>query len=47
MAWPIVWPQKTVVFQVDDQWYEFEEGSQHAPSPPRGTYNSTFSLYLA
>lgn len=40
MAWPIIWPQQAVVYQVDDQWYEFEEGSVHAPSPPRGSFNS-------
>jgi tripeptidyl-peptidase I len=40
MSWPIIWPQKISVFQVDDQWYEFEEGSSHAPSPPNGKYNS-------
>ena len=21
-AWPLIWPQKTVLFQTDDEWYE-------------------------
>lgn len=32
MAWPIIWPQKVSVYQVDDQWYEF--------IGTLGTYNS-------
>ena len=22
VSWPLTWPQKTVLFQEDDQWYE-------------------------
>lgn len=24
-AWPLIWPQKTVLFQEDDQYYEYTE----------------------
>ncbi|KAH8879787.1 subtilisin-like protein [Thozetella sp. PMI_491] len=30
-AWPLIWPQKTVLFQEDDQWYEFNETSDDTP----------------
>jgi len=30
-AWPLIWPQKTVLFQEDDQWYEVNENEQDTP----------------
>jgi len=42
VAWPLIWPQKTINFQVDDEWYEGEENNGgHGPAPPPGSFNST------
>jgi tripeptidyl-peptidase I len=43
MAWPIVYPQKITVFQVDDQWYEYEEASTFYYAPP-GSFNSKSAI---
>lgn len=38
-AWPLIWPQKTVLFQEDDQYYEFTEDFY-------GFWNSEFSSVM-
>ncbi|KAH7017961.1 putative Tripeptidyl-peptidase sed1 [Microdochium trichocladiopsis] len=38
-AWPIIWPQKTVLFQVDDQPVEIAEAN---PLPYLGFYNTFY-----
>ncbi|KAM7215665.1 alkaline serine protease [Rhypophila decipiens] len=30
-AWPLIWPQKTVLFQTDDQYYEINQTYQETP----------------
>ncbi|KAJ5754101.1 peptidase S8/S53 domain-containing protein [Penicillium nucicola] len=30
-AWPLIWPQKTVLFQTDDQFYEINSSSVNTP----------------
>ncbi|KAI0174519.1 alkaline serine protease [Pestalotiopsis sp. NC0098] len=39
-AWPLIWPQKTVLFQTDDEFYEINETS--AGTPLYGFYNTFF-----
>jgi tripeptidyl-peptidase I len=39
-AWPLIWPQKTVLFQADDQFYEINQGT--VTTPYLGFYNSEF-----
>ncbi|KUI54358.1 Tripeptidyl-peptidase sed1 [Cytospora mali] len=39
-AWPIIWPQRTVLFQTDDQFYEVNQSS--ATTPYLGFYNTFF-----
>jgi tripeptidyl-peptidase I len=38
VAWPIIWPQKITVFQVDDQFYEQTESDNRGA--PLGAFNS-------
>ncbi len=40
-SWPLIWPQKVVMFQVDDQYYE--RAQLRPNSPFIGFYNSTYS----
>lgn len=39
-AWPLIWPQKTVLFQTDDQYYEINQTS--LDTPYLGFYNTFF-----
>lgn len=39
-AWPLIWPQKTVLFQTDDQYYEINQTSSNTPY--FGFYNTFF-----
>lgn len=39
-AWPLIWPQKTVLFQTDDQFYEINQTT--ASTPYFGFYNTFF-----
>lgn len=39
-AWPLIWPQGTVLFQTDDQYYEVNQSS--ASTPYLGFYNTFF-----
>lgn len=39
-AWPLIWPQGTVLFQTDDQYYEVNQSS--ADTPYLGFYNTLF-----
>ncbi|KAI1879118.1 hypothetical protein JX265_003295 [Neoarthrinium moseri] len=39
-AWPLIWPQKTVIFQTDDEFYEINQTS--ADTPYLGFYNTFF-----
>jgi tripeptidyl-peptidase-1 len=39
-AWPLIWPQKMVLFQTDDQYYEVNQSS--AGSPYYGYWNTFF-----
>lgn len=39
-AWPLIWPQKTVLFQTDDQFYEINQTS--TSTPYFGFYNTFF-----
>ncbi|KAJ4390838.1 hypothetical protein N0V93_004437 [Gnomoniopsis smithogilvyi] len=39
-AWPLIWPQGTVLFQSDDQYYEINQTS--ADTPYLGFYNTFF-----
>lgn len=42
-AWPLIWPQKTILFQTDDQYYEINQTDEHTPY--LGFWNSkSFSL---
>lgn len=39
-AWPLIWPQKTVLFQTDDEFYEINE--TQANTPLYGFYNTFY-----
>lgn len=39
-SWPLIWPQKTVLFQTDDQYYEINQTS--SDTPYFGFYNTFF-----
>ncbi|KAK6088557.1 Pro-kumamolisin [Seiridium cupressi] len=39
-AWPLIWPQKTVLFQTDDEYYEINQ--TEAGTPYFGFYNTFF-----
>lgn len=39
-AWPLIWPQGTVLFQTDDQYYEINQSS--VTTPYLGFYNTFF-----
>ncbi|KAK3347336.1 peptidase S8/S53 domain-containing protein [Neurospora tetraspora] len=39
-AWPLIWPQKTVLFQTDDQYYETNQTEQDTPF--KGFWNTFF-----
>ena len=38
-SWPLIWPQKVVMFQTDDEY--IERSQTHLNSPFLGFYNST------
>lgn len=40
VAWPLIWPQKTVLFQTDDEFYEVNQTS--ADTPYLGFWNTFF-----
>lgn len=40
IAIPLIWPQRTVLFQTDDEWYQKDQ--QRADSKYPGFFNSTF-----
>ncbi|KAK3386302.1 peptidase S8/S53 domain-containing protein [Sordaria brevicollis] len=39
-AWPLIWPQKTVLYQTDDQYYEKNQTDKHTPF--KGFWNTFF-----
>ncbi|KAK7741986.1 hypothetical protein SLS53_004569 [Cytospora paraplurivora] len=41
-AWPLIWPQRTVLFQTDDQFYEVNQEQSSSDTPYLGFYNTFF-----
>lgn len=44
VAIPLIWPQRTILFQADDEWYQKDQLRPESKYP--GFFNSQYPLYL-